>query len=140
MNKASTVLKTEDLFYYPQPLPSSSMQTSSNTLLFLAKLKTALRILLRTTIVCLLITAALVLVFGTQQQASIHEWISGFIYLSIVGGLWLVVLASIAIAIVGFVSSANDQPVWPAVKQEIILTLMAIASYIVVFACVFFKL
>jgi hypothetical protein len=100
----------------------------------ISKVNTILRLLLKLSILCLLISSILVTFFNEYLILK-YEFLDSFIYISVVCVIWTGNLSIGAILITAILHKLDQQAIWMNIKRETILLLALILSVVVFYFC-----
>lgn len=100
----------------------------------LKKLNTILRLLLKLAIICITISCFLILFFQKYLTLE-YEPLSSFIWISIIGSIWVGNLSIGSILITAILHKLNNTPIWPSIKRESILLIVLICSIFIFYFC-----
>lgn len=109
-------------------------QQLSRYISIITKVNTILRLLLKLSILCLLISSILVAFFNEYLILK-YEFLDSFIYISVVCGIWTGNLSIGAIVITTILHKLDKQAIWINIKRETILLLLLILSIVVFYFC-----
>ena len=116
------------------------MQTPLNTrqlskyLNILLKVNTALRLLLKLSTICIIISCFLILFFQKYLTLE-HEYLGSFIWITIIVSLWAGNLSIGSILITAILHKLIKTPIWPNIKRESILLLVLALSVLIFYVC-----
>lgn len=116
------------------------MQTPLNTrqlskyLNILLKVNTVLRLLLKLSTICIIISCFLILFFQKYLTLE-HEYLGSFIWITIIVSLWAGNLSIGSILITAILHKLIITPIWPNIKRESILLLVLALSVLIFYVC-----
>jgi hypothetical protein len=106
----------------------------NQTIKVIDRVKAIDRVLLKITIVCLLISCLLTLIFGDNFNLD-NDIIPTFIWISIIVGVWMCLLSIVTLLILITIYKLKNKGTWHSFKREIILTLASIGSLTMLWLC-----
>jgi len=104
------------------------MKITDQCLRIIDKVKMIDRVLLIISIAGLFISCLITLAFGERTFTLDNEAISGFIWFSILGSIYICLLSTVALIISIFIYRSGKREIWPHFKREVFLTLGCVAS------------
>jgi hypothetical protein len=106
------------------------------TIQLIGKMKSVIRLLLAISTISLLTSSILALSSeGKLWDIDHEEILATFVWYSVILGIWICFLSTLALAISAIFYRARNMDVWPSFKREVYLLLVTIASLVVLHLC-----